>query len=311
MKQFVATFSVLLSVLMVVFSSCTKAHAQMGFSVWPPHVELELRPGEKHNAEVYIENETLQTIAIKVEAMDFAYDEKGNLELLSSEDEKDFNGCSQWICLKEASKEVAPGKTEQFQFQVKAPEKAIGGSYRTYLIFSTSSKKRDNIKIVGEIASLLKVRVQGNGDSSDTKALTVCKKGKFVSFRNPRFNFGQSVPFVLTFENLGNVRLVVNASIKIQNNNNRLVERIELPTKRIQAHERYTWSENWKPPRAIGQYTAEALIDAGLEKDFTGTKRFWVIKWQLILTIAVLVMAIVAFGLFVFTRLVITKRVEV
>jgi hypothetical protein len=306
MKRFLARFVAILAVIILSTPLCKLAYAQIGFSVQPSHIDLELEPGESQVAEVRLENKSNQFIEVKAEAKDFAYDKKGKLELLSPEDGKYFNGCAGWVCFKEISRKIGPRESAQFRFRARAPKKVKGGLYQTYLIFSTFSKK-SNVRVVGEIASLLKIKVPGGNNS---KVPNVVKKGKLVSFKSRKWNFGSSVPFVITFENRGNVELKAGAIIEIRDGKGRLVEQISLPKKNIKANQQEIWTKDWKAPAILGRYRAIARIDENLEKSLTKTNEFWVIKWQLISTIVLLVIGAIIFGVFIFPKLKIERKTK-
>ena len=309
MKTFPAKSAVLFSVVLLSMALCRQAQAQLGFSVLSPHIDLELEAGGSRTAQAKVENKTGQTMTIEAAAKDFAHDKNGNLQLLNPDEGKYFNGCASWVSFEKTSKQVAPGKIEEFQFKVRVPKKARTGTYRTYLIFSTVSTEDGSVRVIGEIAALLKIEVQGGGKSSkNAKVPIVIREGKLLFLDHGRLNFGNSIPFAIKLENAGNVGLDTKATIEIRNEKNNLVERIDLPGKNVKADAQQIWEKNWEPRSLFGRYRAVARVDANLEKPLTESREFWVINKWLLLILALLGVGVGVFAVLVLPRLKITRR---
>jgi len=309
MKRFPAKSAVLLSVVLLSTALCGQAQAQLGFSVLSPHIDLELKAGGSRTAKAKVENKTGQTMTIKAIAKDFAHDKNGSLQLLDADEGRYFNGCASWVSFEKTPKEVAPGKIEEFQFQVRVPKRVKTGSYRTYLIFSTLSAENSSVQVVGEIASLLKIDVRGAGrGSSGTKVPVVIKKGELSFLELRKLNFGSPIPFTIKLKNPGNVRLDTKATIEIRDEKNNLVERVNLPGKNVKADAQQIWKETWEAPSIFGRYRAVARVDAGLEKPLTKSEEFWVIDRWLLLILALLGISGIIFAMLILPRLRITRR---
>lgn len=307
MKQFAARFALLIYATFIVFALCKQADAQVGFAVRPPHIGMKLQPGDSISGDVEVENKSSKPVKIKAEAKDFAYDSKGNLEFLSPEEGEKFSGCANWILIKENYQEIGPGEVEQFKFEVHVPKRAKSDSYRTYLVFSTSSKKEKNVTVVGEVASLLNIDIRGAGSQSK-KIPDIIKKGKLVYFNSVGLSIFSPVSFELAFHNSGNVGLKTDAEIEIQNMKGRFIDKIELPSRTINAGSENVWKMDWVPQGLFGKYKAIARISMVSGEYWTKEYTFWVIKWQLLVYLAVLIVFVITLVRFSVKRLKVVRN---
>lgn len=298
-------FAIAVFGILVWLALCQLTQAQTNLSISPPQVRLEAEPCETVGTEIKVVNRGDRGTRIKAQVQDFTYDKKGSLELLNTEEGKRFHGCGRWVLFEKPYQRITAGKTTVFKVEVKVPKNTKPAVYQTYLTFSSASRGEGNVKVAGQVASLLQVRVS----SGELQSMPpVIKRGKIVSLRAGKYNLSGVVPFVIEFRNVGNVSLKTKANIEIRNEKNFVLDKIVFPKATIKAGKSKIWAKDWKNPVLFGKHTAVAEVDANLGKPWKKATKFWIVSWKLILAVCLGLIGIVTLGILGFTRLRIIKR---
>ncbi|MDI6822445.1 MAG: hypothetical protein QMD66_06275 [Actinomycetota bacterium] len=261
------------------------AEATMQFAVSPSRINLTLKPGEKGHKDIKIINMSEAKITIAASTMDFVRDERGNIQRLTPEEAEKFGGCGSWISFSKSLLLVPPGQTSNVSITARVPADAKPGTYSTYLIFGTPEAKvrPDTVKVIGQIASLLRVTVPGQR----VEFPKMQKQGRLITFEVPRWNLGRSVTFKTKFKNTGNIHLDVEQNIEIRDKNGKVVARLKPIKKMIlpgktETLSNETLSNTFRGIPVFGKFEVVVTIEAGLDKPLVRRAEFWVIPGKLI-----------------------------
>jgi len=307
MRSFLVTILVLIGVVL--------AQESLALTISPPKFELEGDRGSIIKQVIKIFNETTESKLYYPSLQDFmARGEAGEPGWVEEPTEY---GLSPWIKIGTGPISLGPKERKEIQFSIEVPDNAEPGGHYAAIMFSTQPPTEilgaTPIAIAGKLGSLVLLRVGGE----------ITEQGKLLEFNTKdKKSFFTHLPvdFYLRFENLGNVHLKPQGTLKITG----ILDITATPTTLLvneaggnalpKSIRRYdiTWTRpgaivgpqgpleelkaQWKG-FAIGKFTAHLNLFYGTEgRQVTSEKSFWVFPWLLILVMAI-VLAGLIFGL--------------
>lgn len=298
MLQFRLRVFGVLALFLVVFGFAGIGKAQ-AFSVSPVVVDLEVAPGQAGQGKIDLVNDgdAKRTYFVSVQKF-VAKGEEGQQEFLP---ETDTTGIASWISPQARSITLEAGERGTFTYAVSVPQNAEPGGHYAALFFSDrpGSGQDSSVGVGAKVGVLFLLRVPGN----------ITESANVESFRSTADRLSHlPAHFELRIRNLGNVHLHPEGSVIIRNMFGSEVAKIQanprqaavLPNsiRRLDP----AWANTFEevPPGAlselrnewrnfgIGRYTAEVHATYGGQRgELTAQTTFWVIPWQLLLTIVV------------------------
>ena len=288
--RMIASTVIILSILLVLAAAAYAVQAGQAESlvISPSKVELTVQRGVSTTFTIDVANSSEVTMAVLVNAVDFARDESGNIRLIAPEDSKTFRGCSQWVEMPFAqSTTIEPSSTVTLGFTVNVPSDASYGTHYCYIPIAAASTKppSDANASEGEVVvrsdfeytmnALLLVQVGAPGGEVPTikNALRVKSLGvKTV-------NFTADVPFKAAIYNAGNIHssLAEGSGIQIWQGKT-LKDTITLQQYTLLPENTIALPVVWHGKALFGKYKARFIGEVGLDKPLLAEKTFWVIN---------------------------------
>lgn len=285
----------------------------------PARIEIEADPGEKINSKLTLINdeEVAKTFYFSAENFE-AQEETGNPKFVSSDEDLAI-----WI---EAPSQITldPKEKKIIPFAVNVPKDAGVGGHFAAIFWSTNppqTTEGGQVAIGGKIGLLVFLKVRGD----------IIEKGEIVEFKSlsdKKLYTSLPVDFYYRFENSGNDRTKPIGELAIKNTFGKAVETIPANEKQgsVLPESVRKFYISWGredavdvaslfekgtlyPEKsffgavksqissfALGRYTADINLQYGLEKKNAQSKfAFYVIPWQLLLVIFI-ILVLVIFG---------------
>ena len=297
------------------------AQTAQALTISPPRFELDANPGSIINQTIKLFNETEETRIFYPAVQDFAARGEAGEPGFVEKAETPYP-LSDWVKMDFSPISLGPKERKEVQFSVEVPDNAEPGGHYAAIFFSTQPPTEiigaTPIAIAGKLGSLVLLKVGGE----------VVESGKLLEFNTfDKKNFFTHLPvdFYLRFENLGNVHLKPQGTLKITG----ILDITATPTtlmvneaggnalpKSIRRYD-VTWTRpgaisagvqggtlnileelkaQWRG-FAIGKFTAHLNLIYGTEgRQVAAVKGFWVFPWLLILVIVIILVAVI-FGL--------------
>lgn len=295
------------------------AHA---LTISPPLYDLGVTPGQSITDSLKVFNETSQTGTWYLETQNFT--SQGVDGSPSFAGENNTEDLASWIVLPSQSVTLTPGQSVDLNFTINVPENAdAGGHYAAiFLDSSPPSAGAGAVGVSSRIGTLILLRVAGD----------IIESGSLQSF-TPDAGVHASLPvgFDVLFKNSGNVHVKPYGAITIHNLSGAMVASVlvnqaqqpdgtigsvgnVLPKSSREFDEFWGtaptsslgfWSAvsyEWQN-FALGRYTADLHLVYGTKGEtINSSLAFWVIPWQLLLTILVALVILIFLVVFVIRR---------
>jgi hypothetical protein len=153
---------------------------------------------------------------------------------------------------------IPPHESRQIRFTI--PANLTSGRKTPGILFTTQSAPIPTDKTASSISGGIIVPILQMGNQKSQLV-------KIAHFSSPLFTTSNTLPFVLTLQNPGNIPAQVSGTLIIRNALNREIARFSLPEHIIlsQQYRNVTSADPlvWKPKLIIGFYTAEIVLDFG------------------------------------------------
>ncbi|MFH0968889.1 MAG: hypothetical protein V1804_00060 [Patescibacteria group bacterium] len=284
----------------------------LALTVSPPVRELSGEPGKTISGVIKLYNETKNDLKVSSLTNDFTAKngEGGEPSFIPTEqgEEKDL---ASWIKLPSGSIEVKTLDWQNVAFSIDIPENAEPGGHYAAIFFAPSEEQVGGPGAVGvnyQTGSLVLLTVAGamNEEGSIKEFITKAKKV---------FHDTLPVIFELRIENTGNVHFKPGGYLEIRNMlGQKVIDKPVLETNsggNVLPHSirRYDlfWGDsnekNW--PQGffdkvkfewnnfhLGRYKAIANVALPLGKTETKVVSFWIFPWQLLIVVAVILLAL-------------------
>lgn len=264
-KKEAVVFSVVFFTLLVL---CSKAPAQFELSLSPLLVELELVPGAKKSFSMTLHNASkTDPVTIKAYPGDMIQEQMGTYAIL--EDGKSEFSCADWMELNETFFTIAPGNSRMITAEVKAPRDVFGGRYAAVIFEIVPKEAADEKRLASvqyhfKMPTFVEVTIRRFGG--------VVKKLEIVDFKakpvtNPRLiqKVGKNtMSFIATVKNEGNMHVKASGSLLIRTKEGRLKRQVPLGTGRgiVLPGATLDFRSIVQKPTP-GEYVAQAMIRYG------------------------------------------------
>lgn len=301
--------SIIASFLFILPGSASAEVDSLALSVTPPLININLSPNQEVATEISVVNNNSRPIKVYIEAVDFQ--DRGNgVEFLMDEGISEDPGAknmymSRWITLTKTEVDLPPYRSEKIPFVISVPEGANpGGHYGALLIGTNPPEDKSEgsvVKVSSKISCLILARVEGQVD----------EKGMIREFSTEkRFSGDGGNSFKIRFENLGNIHLRPQGTVKVFDMfGKQKGGTVEFNNKKdygnvLPGGDR-EWTLPWKDEDffLLNHYKAELSVSFGQEAMQTDNRfiYFWAVDWKW------LSIALISLVAFIFLLLLIVK----
>ena len=271
------------------FALCTlnlsEARAQnvgRSFSISPPTVQFELKPGAKSEKTIKITNNSRETAEFVVNVQDFIVSDKsGSPELLPEGIEPDNKyAASTWATVLPDRFTVLPEQTTTVTLYLQSPETARpGGKYVAVAFKPITGSGPDNTgaSINTVIGSLVYLTVEGE----------IEENANVVQFKIPGFSEYGPISFNTEIKNLGDIHINPKASVEVKDIFGRKVYSFALDSLNIFPGTSRIYKNSWEQKWLFGRFTASLSGYYGTTspQNLAAITSFWVIPYKLIVII--------------------------
>lgn len=278
-----------------------------GIKITPFIFDLDFEKGGSYTGTIDITNTTNSPVNLALSIQDFIpAGRHGETRFLPANENTDEHfSLVDWVhIIKQPDFLLGPQSTTTTQFRIEAPIDADEGTHYGGIIFSFHDTAIEGGNTI--IQSLGAILIANIGHANAT--------GRITNFSTPRHLYTQAnIPFVMSFQNQGNVRVSPKGKIEIKNMFGSTVglayinkdAQISLPqtTRDFES----VFSHKFM----LGRYTAHLTLYFGNPKlEAQSTRTFWVVPWKflveciitIILTIFLLRWLIIRYNKWVIKR---------
>ncbi len=237
--------------------------AVSGVSLNPAKQTIVIRPGKTEMINFEIVNDANTAKKFIAEIDGFKIDEMTGRPIFGVRDE-----AISWITPLQNEITIAPAAKKIFSFKVSAPEKArTGGHYLA--LFAKEKSAGSEIGVNSRVGSLLFLYVEG----------VIREELSVASFKARKsYSFSGPVKLDLVLKNNGNIHLVPDGQIIVQDYFGNNVEKININELERKILPGQSWIGEYSLPlaRAVGPIKAQADITYGLtNQKLSGIIEFW------------------------------------
>jgi hypothetical protein len=252
--------------------------ASQGLEVSPPSQEVTIDPGKTITVKAKLRNKSNNTLPIQVHIEDFtAKGDEGQIELNANSP----YSIASWATLTPTTFQLGAGETKEVTATIKAPDKAAGGHFGSFVFGIQPEKAKGNTAAVSqEIASLFLVKVSG----------PVSESMIIKEFKAPDFSEFGPVPFSIKFANGGNVYLKTYGLINVTDMFGKKVADIVVPGTNVFPGAERVVPSSLNKHFLFGTYTATALMYYGSvqTQSLTATTTFFVFPTRIAVGIVII-----------------------
>ncbi len=163
------------------------------FGIDTPSIHLTTRPGSVQEKELFISNQSDETLAIAVTVEDWIYREDRTKKFMKKGGSP--YSCAEWVTPGKTSFTIAPRKKERFTFSVKTPNSAEGG-HQAVIFFegvpataNAGGPVQSGVQFSGKIGAVIYQHTEGNtrATAEVTDVSAVAQNGSVevsLQFRN-------------------------------------------------------------------------------------------------------------------------------
>jgi hypothetical protein len=296
-KKFLALLMVFL--IGLVFASFPSVRAALsgdeGLTLSPPIKELTLSPGETSTQTLKLTNPTAKLVELYPKVMNFnAKGDSGEPGFTEANVENTKFSLASWITLTQSKVALTPEQVVEYQYTINVPQNAEPGGHYGVVFFATEpptlEKDVSKVALSSMVGGLVLVRVPGD----------IKEEGQIESFDSDKLVYlFNNVKYTTRIRNLGNVHFKPLGTIKIKDLFGRTVDVLDFNANggNILPESTRKWENGWKSSKIlIGPVKATLNITYGsTSKPITESIWLWMIPWWLLVIIAVLVVALIAF----------------
>ncbi len=260
----------------------------------PAIMEINLTAGEKTITTIEVENDSLETIQLETEVVNFS------AEALTGEPTFDFDavptGIATWVDVDEGPITLAAGEILDVTVTFNTPSNAVTGGHYVGVFFNQAipAEEDGQVLIENKLGALYMATV---GDSYTTA-------GDISVFTSDKDSYsdGQAI-FTVNYKNTGTIHLKPTGTISITDTFGNEVKSIEVNKDKVAVLPglvRELKATNWDVS-GFGKYTATLTLTAGTVTD-TATVEFWVMTTTGIIVAIVILLVLILLIVFIIAK---------
>jgi hypothetical protein len=297
------------SVLMFIADPTTaqSTNSSSGYLVSPVREELTISRGQSQKVTLTIENATQISSVVKAVVNDFeaSDDESGQPRILL--DNSAVSGNSFKSLVGELP-DIALGSLQKQQLDVtiSVPNDAsAGGYYGAIRFINAALDNEQNVALAASVGTIFLVQVPGDlTESLELVEFTPAKNGSNGRF----FVNGADLDIVTRLRNTGNIHIKPFGKVTITDRSGKVIETYEFndtePRANVLPDSIRRFEDKLGNQKWFGKYTVTANLGYGTTGSLiTATSSFWVIPLWIIIVAAVVVLAILVGGYFIYRKI--------
>lgn len=271
------------------------------FVIGPGKIELTIKPGESVTKMISVTNRIAdnKTFELMVEDMSGSADPSQAVVLLG--DQNGPYSLKDYFAFPDKNFTLALGERAQIPVTITIPSNAEpGGYYGAVLVTTVQSSLAEgsnvNTPVIARIGTLFFITVPGKFEKSGAMTEFSTIPNKFLFTKGP-INLG------ILFENTGSIHLAPYGEVKVNNLFGEEVGFVEIEPWFVLPKSQRLRELSWDRELLLGRYTMTANINRGYD-DVIDTKviHVWVLPWQFMLGVFVLIFILFMFVRFVASR---------
>ncbi len=282
-----------------------EAPLSQGVTAIPPKIgeddTLVVKPGEKTQATLRVQNNSTKAVTITSLAQDFIVQSDGEtpVPVLGGEEVSNRWSLASWMIIAPNEQLVGAGQTVGVNVLIEVPADALPGGHYAMVLHQPSTpgasvKALDgaaNIsasEITQKVGTLVYLRVEG----------PINYEAFVRGFTAPKFTEYGPVPFSFTADNRSDVHIRPQATIAIYDLLNRKVESIQVEPKNVFPFTSRLFEAEWRRTWGWGYYRAQLTMSFGDQgQTITASIPFWFFPVKLVLAGLVGVLTLLAVGI--------------
>jgi len=286
----IALIFVLALIPLFLVARVVKSQDVVKLAAIPPRVEdFYADPGEAVTRQIKVRNMGDQVMSFKAKIVDFVVQNKEGTPLFLTEDIDEHENqwaMSGWTSVTPNQFTLKPGETKVMDAVILVPDDALAGGHYAAVIYEPDEESvigGSGAKITPSVATLLYLIVSGD-----------ITEDAFVSRMDvPKFSEFGPIDIATEIENLSDIHIKPQASIKIYNLFNRLSTTLKLDENNIFPNRARIYKNTWDKKWLFGRFKAQLEGSYGTTgQALLATVYFWVIPWRLILVVLLIIVLI-------------------
>lgn len=266
-------------------------------TISPSLFSFTLQPGEQVNGAVEIQNDSEEMESYRPLVQDFtATDETGSPQFFV-EDQRSTSSLAPWLSFDARRIELLPGENRSFPFTITVPSDAEAGGYYSGLLFSSVSGPDGTSGVETRVGPLIVVGITGN-EAAEDLGLVDFNVSRFQTHLPVRFNTRLRNSGLLPARPTGTITITnaLGATVAVLPFNSGGGHVLSEMTRQFENgwQKRELAADGFELIRelrnfALGYFKAHLSISTGENETLTDSITFWVMPWQIIFLLLVLI----------------------
>lgn len=276
------------------------------FTISPPTIQHEIKPGERVEGKMKIYNESSEPLVFDASIQDFIVDNDQGLPTILQEDVMSNNYSSaSWIAIYPRTFTVNPQQRVEVTYYIQVPKGAMpGGRYAAVILKPQSSIdiKGTGTAVQTQIGNLFYITVAG----------PVNERAKVTKFDANRFVENGPIDITTNIQNNGPLHIRPKGFITVKNMLGRQSYTVPLTETNIFPERAREITTTFGKKFMLGRY--EATLNATYGKNnnlpLTATIAFWVFPWKIAVIVILIIVAAILGGMYASKKKKGTKKVN-
>lgn len=273
---------------------------QVALTAIPPRIgednTLILKPGEKKQIGLRVNNSSSQAITVSAIQQDFIVDEDGSTPIPIDEEEADNRwSLASWLTVAPGQQRIGANQTVGFNVLIEVPEDALPGGHYAMVTYQPVTEETPETPVGGQtsainqrVGTLLYVIVDG----------PINEQAFIRDFKLPEFMEFGPVPFSYVVENESDVHIRPQMGIEITNFFGKKVGEIQPETKNIFPFTSRSFEGQWERIWGFGRYKAELIMTYGTTTQLVvASSTFWLLPVKLLIAVIAVILLLILGGM--------------
>lgn len=269
------------------------------FSLTPALQELKVDPGHTGQFTITLVNRSQDAVPFQVYTRNFLADGIDG-KITFGDDDSSSYAAGDWLVPSTDSILLEPGGQQDVEVAVSVPANAEPGGHYASVLFEqilpqTVAGKNSQVQVATRMTALVYFTVSGEiieaGQILGAKAGEACS-AVVCGLEAPSFVDHGPVPFTFLFNNTGNIHVRPRGTITITQFG-REVAKLPVEDRAVLPNSQRKFTTTWDRSLLIGPYDAKLdLVYGSKNYQLSATAKFWAFPWQIVLGVAVALLAV-------------------
>ncbi len=255
---------------------------------------LLVKPGEKKQISLRVQNASQQPVTISTFAQDFIV-EDGQTPIPVTDEVSNRWSLASWMVVAPNNQVIQPGQTVGVNALIEVPEDALPGGHYAMVVHqpvapgsAVVDENSSASSISQQVGTLVYVVVDG----------PINYEAFVRGFTAPQFTEYGPIPFSFTLDNRSDVHIRPQANIEIHDLLNRRVENLTVDTKNVFPFTSRLFEAEWPQTWGWGYYRAKLTVAFGDQGQIiTDTISFWFFPVKLVIAGVIGLLSLLAAGI--------------